>query len=126
MADLTKKGCLKNIIIFLAVLVSIIFISSILIYRQFDGKEGIKGWIVKKAIDSTQKLTLRQRPDGVSQKDIEQTFEQLKSASKNNQVHLIKLYHILERYQQDFRGSSPSNEEMSKFLDDLRSTIKEH
>lgn len=123
MVDLTRKGCLKRFAIFLAILASIILISFILIYKQFDGKKGIKLWVVSKAIDNTQKLALKQRPDGISKKEIEQTFEQLKYASKNEQVHLIKLYQILKKYQQNFQNDRPSNEEMTKFLEDIRSTI---
>jgi len=121
MVDLTRRGCLKRFATFLAILASIILISSILTYKQFDGKKGIKRWVVSKAIDNTQKLALKQRPDGISQKEIEQTFKRLKYASKNNQVDLTKLYHILKEYQ-DLKNP-PSSEEMAKFLEDIQSTI---
>lgn len=123
MADLTRKGCLKKFIVFLAVLASIILILSTIIYKQFDGEKGIRRWAADKAIDNTKKLVIRQKPNGISKKEVEQTFEQLKQAVKNDQVNLIKLYQILEKYQQDSQKGMPSNEKMTKFLEDIRSTI---
>lgn len=123
MVALTRRGCLKNFVIFLAILISMILISSILIYKHFDGQKGIRRWIVSKATDGAQNLVLKQRPDGISKKEIEQTFERLKYAIKDDQVDLNKLYQILEKYQENFQNDRPSDQEMAKFLEDIRSTI---
>jgi len=125
MEDLTRRGCLKRFLIFIAVLVSIIIVLFILTYKQFNGKEGVKRWIVSKAIDNTQKLVLEQKPDGITEEKIKQTFAQVKSASKNDQIQLIKLYQILEKYQRNFKNKLPSNEEMAEFIAELRTTIIE-
>ena len=119
MVDYTRRGCLKKFAAFLVILAIIILISSILIYKQ---SEDIKRWWVSKAIDSASKNALNQRPDGISEKEIKQTFEQLKYANKNNQVDWNKLYHILKKYQ--LQKSPPSYEETIRFLEGLRTTIK--
>lgn len=123
MAELTRKGCLKRFAVFFAILVSIIVISSVFIYERFNGKKGVERWVVSKTLESTEKLALKQRPDGISKSQIQETFKQVKNANKNDNVNLNKLYQILKKYQKDFQNEYPSNQEMAKFLEELQSTI---
>ncbi len=127
------KGCYRRVLIFLIVIVVIGVIGSVFVYRSIGGWEGARYLMAGYALNQVEKQLLiekkrpdgviKNRPDGVSRGDIEQTFKKVREANKNRRVDLIKLDRVLRAYQTQFKETAPATAEFMNFLASLESTI---
>ena len=81
--------------------------------------------LVNGALDLLEAHALGQRPDGVAESEVQETFAQARVAVTNQRVDLDTLYRVLRDYEERFKGTKtkPSTGEMQKFLTDLEQTV---
>ena len=124
------SGCYRRILLFLIAILIIGIGIGIFVYNQVGGTEGFRYWTAARALNGTEKLVLANRPDGVSQEEVEEQFQDVLDAIKSRQIDLISLYELLKSYQTKFHISGlskvdikPSTPEIEEFLTQLEDTI---
>ncbi len=75
------------------------------------------------ALNRVEAQLLQDRPDGVSETDIESQFETVREANKEHRTDLIQLYQVFRAYQTRFQKTQPSTGEVVEFLTKLESAI---
>ncbi len=124
------SGCYRRILLFLIAILIVGIGIGVLVYNQVGGTEGFRYWTAARALNGTEKLVLTNRPDGVSQEEVEEQFQDVLDAIKSRQIDLISLYELLKSYQTKFHISGlskvdikPSTPEIEEFLTQLEDTI---
>ena len=99
----------------------------VVIYRQVGGLEGARHWMAKYALGNVEKhlKAAEQRPDGISEQQIVESFQRVREAIEKRQVNLMSLYTVLKSYQTEFNVRKPSTPEIQEFLQNLGNTILE-
>ncbi len=124
MAQTNKlKGCYRRIAIFLTIVAVIILVVGLVVYQLVGGIEGLRYWMAGYALNRVEAQLLQDRPDGVSETDIESQFETVREANKEHRTDLIQLYQVLRAYQTQFQKKQPSTGEVFEFLTKLESAI---
>ena len=116
------SGCYRRILLFLIAILIVGIGIGVFVYNQVGGTEGFRYWTAARALNGTEKLVLANRPDGVSQEEVEEQFQDALDAIKSRQIDLISLYKFL------ISGLSkvdikPSTPEIEEFLTQLEDTI---
>ena len=124
------SGCYRRIFLFLIAILIVGIGIGVFVYSQVGGTEGFRYWTAARALNGTEKLVLTNRPDGVSQEEVEEQFQDVLDAIKSRQIDLISLYELLKSYQTKFHISGlskvdikPSTPEIEEFLTQLEDTI---
>lgn len=124
------SGCYRRILLFLIAILIVGIGIGVFVYNQVGGTEGFRYWTAVRALNGTEKLVLANRPDGVSQEEVEEQFQDVLDAIKSRQIDLISLYELLKSYQTKFHISGlskvdikPSTPEIEEFLTQLEDTI---
>jgi len=124
------SGCYRRVLIFLLIILIVIAGIGVILFNQVGGTEGLKYWTAGRALNGTERLLLKNRPDGIPQEDVETQFETVRDAIGNRQIELKLLYDMLKSYQDKFHNPGlssekvkPSTPEIEEFLTNLRQTI---
>ena len=119
------SGCYRRVLAFLLVIVAIGLIVVLVVYRQVGGPEGARYWMAEQALSSVEKhLTSEdQRPDGIPEEQIVESFQRVREAIRKRQVNLTSLHEVLKSYQTEFNEKKPSTPEIQAFLGKLQRTI---
>ena len=129
MTTINKKlsGCYKRVLTFLFVIVVVGLAIGVLVYRQVGGLEGARHWMAEYALGNVEKhlKAADQRPDGISEQQIVESFQRVREAIEKRQVNLMSLYTVLKSYQTEFNVRKPSTPEIQTFLQNLGNTILE-
>ena len=129
MTTINKKlsGCYKRVLTFLFVIVVVGLAIGVLVYRQVGGLEGARHWMAEYALGNVEKhlKAAEQRPDGISEQQIVESFQRVREAIEKRQVNLMSLYTVLKSYQTEFNVRKPSTPEIQAFLQNLGNTILE-
>lgn len=82
-------------------------------------------FVVNGALNLLQTHALNQRPDGVAEAELRETFERARAAVSEDRVDLDGLYAVLRDYEARFKGTGvkPSSGEMREFLTNLDGVI---
>ena len=127
MATIRKKisGCYRRVLTFLLVIVAVGLVAGGVIYRQVGGREGARHWMVGLALSRVEKhlKSVDQRPDGISEDQIVESFQRVREATQRRQINLVALYAALKSYQAEFNEKKPSTPEVQTFLRTLEGTI---
>ena len=127
MATIRKKlsGCYRRVLIFLLVIVAVGLVAVGVVYHQVGGGEGARYWMVAHALNRVEKhlKSEDQRPDGISEEQIVESFQRVREATQRRQVDLVSLYAALKSYQAEFNVKKPSTPEIQTFLQTLEGTI---
>ena len=130
MATIRKKisGCYRRVLIFLLAIVAVGLIAGGLVYRQIGGREGARHWMAERALSGIEKhlKSEDQRPDGISEDQIVESFQRVREATQRRQVNLVSLYTALKSYQTEFNVKKPSTPEIQAFLQTLEGAILEN
>lgn len=107
------------------VIVAIGLVAGGVIYRQVGGREGARYWMVGLALNRVEKhlKSVEQRPDGISEDQIVESFQRVREATQQRQINLVSLYAALKSYQDAFNAKKPSTPEVQAFLQTLEGTI---
>ncbi|MCY4404178.1 MAG: hypothetical protein OXD54_16555 [Candidatus Poribacteria bacterium] len=124
------SGCYRRVLIFLLIILIVIAGIGVILFNQVGGTEGLKYWTAGRALNGTERLILKNRPDGIPQEDVETQFETVLVAIGNRQIELKLLYDMLKSYQDKFHNPGlssekvkPSTPEIEEFLTNLGQTI---
>ena len=127
MATIRKKlsGCYRRVLIFLLVVVAVGLAAVGVIYYQVGGGEGARYWMVEHALNRVEShlKSEDQRPDGISEEQIVESFQRVREATQGRRVNLVSLYTVLKSYQTEFNVKKPSTPEIQVFLQTLEGTI---
>ena len=127
MLNINKKlsGCYRRVLIFLLAVVGICLIAGIIVYRQIGGVDGTRYWMAERALNGVEKHLKKSenRPDGISEQQIDTVFTNVREANRNHRTNLTALYDVLKSYQTEFYAKKPSTPEVEVFLQNLRQTI---
>ena len=95
------------------------------VYYQVGGGEGARYWMVVHALNRVEShlKSEDQRPDGISEEQIVESFQRVREATQRRQVNLGSLYAALKSYQTEFNVKKPSTPEIQVFLRTLEETI---
>ena len=130
MATIRKKisGCYRRVLIFLLVIVAVGLAAGGLVYRQIGGHDGARYWMAERALSGIEKhlKSEDQRPDGISEDQIVESFQRVREAMQRRQVNLVSLYAALKSYQAEFNVKKPSTPEIQAFLRTLEGAIIEN
>ncbi len=116
------RGCLPVVLIgLLLVGGAFAFVS----WRAGGPSKIVDEILVNGALDLLEAHALGQRPDGVAESEVQETFAQARVAVTDQRVDLDTLYRVLRDYEERFKGTKtkPSTGEMQKFLTDLEQTV---
>ena len=106
MATIRKKlsGCYRRVLIFLLVIVAVGLVAVGVVYHQVGGGEGARYWMVEHALNRVEKhlKSEDQRPDGISEEQIVESFRRVREATQRRQINLVSLYAALKSYQTEF------------------------
>lgn len=125
MASVSKKlsGCYRRVLIFLLAIVAVSLIAGGLAYRHFGGAEGFRHWMAERALNGVEKhLKSKNRPDGISEKQVVAVFANIREKIQQRQVDLTSLYEVLKSYQSAFHTTKPSTPEIQVFFGELEKT----
>lgn len=126
MASVSRKlsGCYRRVFIFLLVVVAVSLIAGGLAYWHFGGAEGFRHWMAERALNGVEKhLKSKNRPDGISEKQVVAGFANIREKIQQRQVDLASLYEVLKSYQTMFHTTKPSTPEIQAFFGELEKTI---
>ena len=126
MASVSRKlsGCYRRVFIFLLVVVAVSLIAGGLAYWHFGGAEGFRHWMAERALNGVEKhLKSKNRPDGISEKQVVAGFANIREKIQQRQVDLASLYEVLKSYQTTFHTTKPSTPEIQAFFGELEKTI---
>lgn len=130
MATIRKKisGCYRRVLIFLLAILAVGLIAGGLVYHQVGGRDGARYWMVERALSGIEKhlKSEDQRPDGISEDQIVESFQRVREATQRRQVNLASLYTALKSYQAEFNVKKPSTPEVQAFLRTLEGAILEN
>ncbi|GIX07268.1 MAG: hypothetical protein KatS3mg115_1671 [Candidatus Poribacteria bacterium] len=115
-------GCLTTLVVGLALMIGL----GAFFWWRWGGLAGIqKEFLVRRTLRSVQELMLKQRPDGVTEAEIERLYTDLNRALTDDRVDLERLYVVLKDYLQRYHGTGkrPSTVEMQATLEAMRGTI---
>ena len=115
-------GCLP-ILIGLGVLLVVVI--GFVAWRM-GGVEGFEQRVlVSGSVEATKEHILKNRPDGISESEIEALFASLDEAIDKGKVDLDRLYETIRRYQKTYKlpEKRPSNDELRAVLNELQKTI---
>jgi hypothetical protein len=93
---------------------------------RMGGMEGFQREVlVKGAVSGMETQVLKQRPDGVSESEIEATFDRVRAAVSEEKADLDQLYRALRDYERTYRDrrKRPSDGEMRAFLAALEAAV---
>lgn len=124
------SGCYRRVLFFLLITLIVIAGVGVILFNQVGGTEGLNYWTAGRALNGTERLLLKNRPDGIPQEDVETQFETVRQAIQNRQIDLKLLYDVLTSYQDKFHNPGlstetvkPSTPEVEEFLSNLAQTI---
>ncbi|RKU13722.1 hypothetical protein C6503_15760 [Candidatus Poribacteria bacterium] len=119
------SGCYRRVLTFLLVIIAVSAIAVIVVYRQVGGPEGAHYWMAEQALNRIEKhlKSEGQRPDGIPEEQIIQSFQRVREAIQKRQVNRTALYEVLTSYQTEFNEKKPSTPEIQAFLQTLAGTI---
>ena len=110
------------------VIVAVGLVAGGMIYRQVGGREGARYWMAGLALSRVEKhlKSVEQRPDGVSEDQIIESFQRVREATQRRQINLVSLHAALKSYQDAFNVKKPSTPEVQAFLRTLEGTIPQN
>ena len=119
------SGCYRRVLTFLLAILAVSLIVIAVVYRQVGGPEGARYWMAERALNSVEKhlKSEDQRPDGIPEEQIVESFQRVREATRKRQVNLTSLHAVLKSYQTEFNEKKPSTPEVQAFLGKLGSTI---
>ena len=124
------SGCYRRVLIFLFLILIVSIGIGLFVYNRVGGAEGMRYWMAIRALNGTEKLLIKNRPDGVPQETVEVQFKSVRDAIHNRQIDLKSLYELLNSYQTKFHNPGlsaekikPSTPEVEEFLIKLGETI---
>ena len=119
------SGCYRRVLTFLLLIVTVGLIVGVVVYRQVGGPEGARHWMAERALNSVEKhlKSEDQRPDGIPEEQIVESFQRVREATRRRQVNLTSLHGALKSYQTEFNEKKPSTPEIQEFLQTLERTI---
>ncbi len=124
------SGCYRRVLVFLLLTLIVLAGVGVLLYYQIGGTEGLRYWTAGRALNGTERIILKNRPDGIPQEDVEAQFETVRDAIRNRQIDPKLLYDVLKSYQDKFHNPGlstetvkPSTPEVREFLTNLQQTI---
>lgn len=124
MAEFKKlQGCYRRVLLFLFAIAVILLAAGFIFYQQVGGIEGSRYWMAGRALGKVQEHLLKNRPDGVSETDVENQFETVRNANTERRVDLVELHRALTDYQDRFQNSKPSTPETVQFLMNLEAAV---
>ena len=82
-------------------------------------------FVVNGALNLLETHALEQRPDGISETELRETFARTRDAVTDARVNLDRLYTVLRDYEERFKGTKtkPSTGEMREFLTNLDGAV---
>ena len=120
------SGCYRRVLVFLLLTLIVLVGVGAILYYQVGGTEGLRYWTAGRALNGTERILLKNRPDGIPQEDVEAQFETVREAIRNRQIELKLLYDVLNSYQEKFHNPGlstetvkPSTPEVQEFLTNL-------
>lgn len=123
------SGCYRRVLVFLVLILFVGVGLGFIVYNRVGGPVGFKYWTAIRALNGTEKLLLKDRPDGVSQEEVEEQFETVREAIHSREIDLILLYETLNTFAIKFRtpglasDKKPSTPEVESFLTELENTV---
>lgn len=119
------SGCYRRVLTFLLAILAVSLIVIAVVYRQVGGPEGARYWMAERALNSVEKhlKSEDQRPDGIPEEQIVESFRRVREATRKRQVNLTSLHAVLKSYQTEFNEKKPSTPEIQAFLRTLEGTI---
>lgn len=127
------SGCYRRVLIFIFAILIVSIGIGLFAYNRVGGAEGMRYWMAKRALNSTEKLLIKNLPPtdtDTSPETVEGKFQNVRDAIGNRQIDLISLYDLLNSFQTKFRSSGLSTENIKlstskvmEFLTQLEKTI---
>ncbi|MYF97842.1 hypothetical protein F4212_01715 [Candidatus Poribacteria bacterium] len=124
------SGCYRRVLVFLLLALIVLAAVGVILYYQVGGTEGVRYWTAGRALNGTERIILKNRPDGIPQENVEAQFETVRDAIRNRQIELKLLYDVLKSYQDKFHNPGlstetvkPSTPEVEEFLTNLQQVI---
>ena len=124
------SGCYRRVLVFMFVSIILCVGIGLILYNQVGGTDGLRYWTATRALNGTEKLILANRPDGISQENVEIQFSIVRESIKKQQIDLRSLYDVIKSFQEKFHNPGlsaakvkPSTPEVETFLRDLNQTI---
>ena len=100
-----------------------------IVYNRVGGIEGLRYWTAIRALNGTEKLLLKNRPDGIPQEKIKEQFETVRESIHSRLIELELLYETLNTFATKFRtpgltsDNKPSTPEVESFLIELANAV---
>lgn len=123
------SGCYRRVLVFLVLILFVGAGLGFIVYNRVGGLEGFRYWTAIRALNGTEKMLLKNRPDGIPQENVKEQFKTVREAIHSRQIDLILLYETLNTFAIRFRtpgltsDNKPSTPEVESFLTELESTV---
>lgn len=98
---LPKYGCLKGCLIPIFGIVIIIIAIAMIIHSKSGT---INEWLIVRIVSNTQEKILTDLPEGIDKKAVELTFDNVRSAIKNNRIDEQEVKTAIKEYLQATKG----------------------
>ncbi len=123
------SGCYRRVLAFLVLFLFVGAGLGFIVYNRVGGIEGLRYWTAIRALNGTEKLLLKNRPDGVPQENVKEQFETVREAIHSRQIDLVLLYETINTFAIKFRtpgltsDNKPSTPEVESFLSELENAV---
>lgn len=119
----TGRGCLAFVLVLLGAAGAFVGFG---LWRT-GGLDGfVREYLVKGSLNSVQQRALDVRPDGIAEAEINEAFDEARQAIDEERMDLDALASALKTFLEEYKQGkpTPSNQEMSDFLEDLRGAVQ--
>ncbi|MBD3184900.1 hypothetical protein GF312_21635 [Candidatus Poribacteria bacterium] len=115
----SRRGCVWGCLAPIAIFLAVIMILGIFGYSRRDS---ISSALVKRIVNNTQVHVLSQLPEESDSQEVENTFERVRSALKEDKIDQKLLVESIEKYH-DIMQSDANQSEKNKAIEDLMDSL---
>ncbi len=123
------SGCYRRVLVFFVLFLFVGAGLGFIVYYRVGGMEGLRYWTAIRALNGTEKLILKNRPEGIPQERVKKNFETVREAIHSRLIELDSLYKTLNTFAIKFRTSGltsdnkPSTPKVKSFLTELEDAV---
>jgi len=118
-----RRGCLRGCLTPIAAIFVVVMIIVMAVYAK---RSAISGWLRERILANTQNHVLSDLPEGMDEKEMEATFEKVKSALREGRIDEEVLDEAIAEYQDAVRKRPPPDEKkraISRLTEGLNAAI---
>ncbi len=119
----TGRGCLAVVLVLLGATVAVVGFG---LWRTGGWDGFVQEYLYKGSLNKVQQSALDMRPDDISEEQINEAFDEARQAIDDDRMDLDALAETLKDFVETYKKgkTTPSNDEMSDFLKELRAAVQ--